>query len=188
MEEHIEKPTGAEPAEESAPTAPNPQNLLEALAEAREETSEHRETFLSIPGYIEKSGIDLLARYRLLSGPEIEAIARKAMGKQGRRRNFQQGLAAALDTMAMACTGIFFQRPEDDEPQPLTVGGEAIINYGDTKLRRGLKISEDITTARGIILAVFSNNELAVVEHSTRLQRWFGNTNAEVDAEFLGEG
>jgi hypothetical protein len=168
-------------------SAPSPDSLLEALAEARADTAEDRETFIAIPGY-EKAGLELLARYRLLSGPEIEAIGRRALGKQGRRRTFQQGLVAACDTMAAACTGIFFQRPEDNEPQQLTVGGEPIINYGDPKLKQALKIGDDVNTTRGVILSVFCDNELAVVNHSTRLQMWFGDTNSQVDADFLGEG
>lgn len=183
MEEHHEDELGAG----LHGSAPMSQNLLEALAEAREETAEGRETFITIPGY-EKSGIELLAQYRLLSGPEIEAIARKATGKQRSRRNFQMGLAAACDTMAAACTGIYFQRPEDDVPQPLTVGGEPVINFGDPKLKQGLKIPEEVNTTRGVILSVFCDNELAVVNHSAKLQMWFGNTNSDVDLEFLGEG
>lgn len=181
MEEHHEE----QGAGHSSALASS-ESLLESLAAAREETAEDRETFIAIPGY-EKAGLELLARYRLLSGPEIEGIARKAMGKN-RRRSFAQGLAAACDTMAAACTGIYFQRPEDDEPQPLTVGGQHIVNYGDPKLKQALKIGDDVTTARGVILSTFCDNELAVVEHSTKLQRWFGNTNSELDADFLGEG
>jgi len=182
MEEQPQKPVGADPEEEAAPMTPN---LLESLAEAREESAEHRETFITIPGY-DKAGVELLARYRLLSGNEIESIAKKALGGKRARRSFQQGLAAALDTMAAACTGIFVQKPEDVEPVPLTVGGEPILNYGDPKLKDALKITAD--TARGVIVGVFCDNELAIMNHSARLQMWFGNTNSEMDIEFLGEG
>lgn len=181
-EQQIQKPTGA-----GDDSAPDVQNLLESLAEAREESAEDRETFITIPGY-EKSGIELLARYRLLSGAEIEAISRKAMGGSRRqRRNFQQGLGAALDVMASACIGIYYQRPEDHAPLPLTVGGQPVENYGDPKLKDGLKIPDEVNTARGVIVSVFCDNEIAVVNHSARLQQWFGNTNADVDIDFLGE-
>ena len=51
------------------------QSLLEQLAPARNESAENRETFIKIPGY-EETGIDVLAKYKLLTGPEIEEISK----------------------------------------------------------------------------------------------------------------
>lgn len=161
-------------------------NLLEQLAAVRAETADDHETFITIPGY-ESSGITLMAKYRLLSGQEVERIAKKAMGKN-RKRNFEVGLQAAMDTMAHACVGIYIQRDEDPEPVPLTLGGDPILNYGDPKLKEGLKLTDFANTTRKVIIEVFCNNELAVMNHSIKLQRWFGNTNSELDDEFLGEG
>jgi hypothetical protein len=163
----------------------SPESILDALREARDETATHHETFINIDGY-EKSGIELLARYSLVSGRELEQIGK--WFPQGKRlRTWEVGLAMAMDVMAHACTGIFIRRPEDSEPIPLTVGGEEIVNYGDPKLKTALKLADGLTTTRQIILGVFCDNELSIVGHSAKLQRWFGNTNANVDDDFLGE-
>lgn len=164
-------------------------SLFDQLASAREETAENRETFIVIPGY-ESSGMDLLARYRLVDGPELEEIARRVEGKGKRRQRglWSKNLSAALDTMARACTGIYIQRPTDEEPVPLTVGGEAVSGYGDPNLKTALKIKdESIDTTRKMIVKVFCDNELAISSHSVKLNRWFQNTGLEVDEELLGE-
>ena len=165
------------------------QSLLEQLAAARNESAENRETFIKIPGY-EETGIDVLAKYKLLTGPEIEEISKKLRPKAGgqQRSLWNVNLAAALDTMARACIGIYVQRPTDEEPVPLTVNGEPILHYGDPNLKVALGIDDSVNTTRRVIIAAFCDNELAVSDHSVKLNRWFQNTNRDVDADFLGEG
>lgn len=162
-------------------------SLWDSLSAQREEIAEQRETLIQIQGY---TGVDLYARYRLVEGHRLEKIARKAMGKKGGAKigSWEKNLAAALDTMAEACTGIFYQLEGMEEPKPVTVGGEEILNYGDPKLREGLKINPAVTSVRGVILSLFGNNDLAVSNHAIKLNRWFSNTSAQVDEDFLGEG
>jgi hypothetical protein len=161
-------------------------SLLEDLATQRAESATDRATFILIPGY---NGIDLLARYRLVEGHELEAIARRIQGK-GRRGGgglWAKNMAAALDTMATACTGIFYQRDTDPAPQQLTVGGEPVENFGDPKLCEGLKILPMPDSVRKIITLVFKGNDIAISNHAMKLNRWFADTNSEVDDDFMGE-
>jgi hypothetical protein len=163
------------------------QSLWGNLAQQREEISQQRETLIQIPGY---TGIDVYARYRLLTGDELEKIARRTMGKKSGAKlsTWERNLTAALDTMADACSGIFYQLAGMDSPKPVTVNGSPVLNYGDPKLQEGLKIPSEVKTTRGVILSMFGNNDLAVSAHAVKLNRWFSDTNRDVDDEFLGEG
>lgn len=164
------------------------QSLWDQLAQAREESAQARETFIAIPGY---KGIDLLARYRLLEGHEIEKIARRSMGKKKQRQAgsmWDRNLSAAMDTMAEACTGIYYQREGDEEPQALAFGDEPIFGFGDPGLVTGLRLDPSLDTVRKVILAMFGGNDLAISDHAIRLNRWFTDTNIDVDEDFLGEG
>lgn len=161
--------------------------LFQQLATQRESTASRRETFITIPGY-EGSGIELLAQYKLLDGPTLERIGTKNnLGATRKRGLWASNMNAALDVLNTACTGIYFQRETDEKPLPLTVGLQAISGYGDPNLKTALGIDPSIDTARKVIIAVFCDNELAVSNHSIKLQRWFVDANANVDAEFLGE-
>lgn len=172
------------------PDGSDSRNLLDQLAEKRREASENRETLIAIPGY-EDSGITLYAKYRLLTGPELERIAKAQERGKGKQRGlWTRSLSAACAVMSSACVGIFYQTDEMDEPQPLCFpfpDGQEITGFNDPNLASALKI-ERADTARALITGVFCDNELAVSTHSVKLNRWFGNTNVEVDDEFLGEG
>src|SRR5438105_575959 len=119
---------GEEPEEELAATPTDEErSLLDSLRKQREVLAETRETFISIPGY-EDSGLELLARYRLVNGPELEKLDRKTETREKRRgragSRWATNLGGALDTMALACNGVFIQGEGDETPRPLTVGGE----------------------------------------------------------------
>jgi len=161
-------------------------SLWDQLAEAREEIAKERETFILIPGY---KGLDMYARYRLIEGKELEGIARKMSSKEGRRGGhlWEKNLNAAMDTMALACTGIFYQTDDDKEPQPLTIGGEPVLNYGDPKLPMGLKMDPSINSARKVIFQMFGGKDLVISDHAMKLNRFFTGANLEVDDEFMGE-
>lgn len=165
------------------------QSLLEQIAAQRAEIAADRTTFLLIPGYV---GLDILAQYRLPEGKELEPIAKRSRGNRRGGQSgslWQRNLAVAMDTMALACTGIYYQRDEDKQPKPLTVGGEAIVNFGDPRIAQAFKLSSDEAgSVRRTIVAVFKGNDIAVSDHAMQLNSWFTGQNSDLNDEmFTGE-
>ena len=160
-----------------------PDSLFEQLRQAREATAEDTDMFLAIPGYKEK-GIHLYAKYQLLDGTALARIGRKVQHIKDR---WQRNLLAATDTIVASCTGMYVDLEEEGNEEgytQLTADGTPINGYSD---ELAAKMNIQSNSARGVVFGMFAGNELAVVQHSMRLQRWMGNTNLSVDEDFPGE-
>lgn len=158
------------------------QSIFDALTADRDEMANTREALISIPGYGRDGKPALLAKYKLLEGPEVVRLSRLAA--KGQRDLFQQNLMAAIALMIRACIGIYVQRPGDKEPIPLTLGGIPIEGF-DHRLGTAMRCEDDDPAL--IVLHVFGGNDIGLVNHAMRLNTWFGNTNADVNEAFLGE-
>lgn len=156
-----------------------PDNLLEQLAAKRREISEIKETFIPIPGYDREPPM-LLAKYRLLDGPEIARIGNKI--RRETKNNWDRQVHGAIDTFIAACVGIFVDKGDGEPPVPLTLNGEEITGYTEA-FASALQFEAE--TARGIVLGVFAHNEIAISQHSFLLNRWFSDTSIDVTKEFL---
>lgn len=175
----MEEPVQLVPLEEE------PENVLEALAAKRVELEKNKETFIPIPGY-DRSPPILMARYRLLSGPDFEGIAQRVQ-KQFRDR-WERSLYAAIDTMLAACSGIFVDTG-DGQPKPLTWKGGQVIAGFNPDLANALGFADKMDegqTHRSVVMALFGGNEVMIGTHSVQLNRWMSNTTVEIDQDFLG--
>lgn len=152
-------------------------NLLDQLRQERRESMENMETLIPVPGY---DNIPLLIQYRMMDGHEMDKIGRKVI-KQTRDR-WTRNLMAAIDTMISAATGVFIE--VGGEVQPLTLNRQPILGY-TPELAEALGFKA--ATAREVVIGTFQNKDMHIANHSMRLQRWFGDSSAAVDEEFLGE-
>jgi hypothetical protein len=158
-----------------------PDNVLDLLKEQREQVRQNTEVTIPLPGYDQEPPI-LLARYRLLEGPELERIASKVERETKPRWN--RVVLSSVDTFIAACTGMYVDINGDGNPVPMTLGGEPIPGYNDDLAQAlGFKTQN----AREVVFGVFASNEMAIVEHNAKLSRWMGNTARRVDQGFLGE-
>ena len=164
---------------------PDEASLLDVLAAQRKELSENRETEISIPGY-ERGGFALFARYRLLSGPELEAIMRRVQKEY--KKQYDRNLYGSVDVFIEACLGFSVEMPDGDR-RPLTYQGAPIIGYNED-LAAALRFEpapNPRERSRSIVFGTFGNNVVAIGQHNLSLGRWMGNTNIEIDEEiFLG--
>lgn len=161
-----------------------PDSLLEQLAAKREEISNKKETFIPIPGYDVDPPL-LLAKYRLLEGPELAGIADKA--RRETKSRWDRGMTAGLDTILMACIGIFVDTG-NGKPVPLTLNGQEITGFNDD-LAVALKFNDKLPEGfvhRDVLYGLFGGNEVAIAEHNFRLNRWFGNTSIDVSQDLFG--
>lgn len=154
-------------------------SLLDSLAAQRDEIASAKEVFIPIPGY-EASGMTLLARYRLMSGDEVEAIGRKVTRQFKKGQRYERNVYATIDMMIAACSGIFVDR--DGEKIQLKHNGNEIDGY-DESLSEALKF--EASSARECVLGVFGNNIIAVQSHSLLLGRWMSDTSTDVMSEML---
>jgi hypothetical protein len=159
-------------------------SLIEQLRADNRELVENPEVFIPIPGYT-RTGLQ--ARYHLPeSGKEIEAITRKVFREH--RDTFSRNLYVSMDIMIRLCAGLYVQPPDSDDPvefDPQLVG--APVQY-DERLAEVLGIDPESVTARGVVRKLFGGNDLAIVAHAEKLDRWLRNTKADLTTDFAGLG
>ena len=161
-----------------------PENLLGQLAEKRRVISETRETHIPVPGYDKEPPL-LLARHRLLDGPEIERIGGRITREHKSR--WERQINAAVEMIIISCTGMFVDVAGDGEIQPLTFHGEPITGF-TRDLAEALQFDdkiEDADRARDVVFGLFANNDAAIAQHNYVLNRWFTDTSVDVTQEFF---
>lgn len=154
-------------------------SLLDALAAQRDEIANVTEVFIPIPGY-EASGMTLMARYRLMSGEDIEQIGRKVLREFKKNQRYERNLYATIDMMVEACTGIFVERSGE---RIQLKNHEVEIEGYDENLAEALKFEGP--NARRCVIGVFGNNIVAIQSHSVLLGRWMADTSTDVLSEML---
>jgi hypothetical protein len=153
--------------------------LFDNLVGRRQELANQRETLIPIPGYEDPQ---LLVQYKLVPGDELNKIGRK---NNKVKDPYMRGLYNAMDVMIRSCSGIFVQNGTGD-PEQLTADGDPVEGFTPAFASK-MKI-EDNGSARNVILGLFNNNDIAIGQHSFRLQRWMGDTSLSVDEDLLLSG
>lgn len=154
-------------------------DVFDRLAAKREELSSDQRALIPVPGYNDPQ---LLIEYKLMTGPELNAIGRK-VGKETKDAWYRQ-LHAAIDVMVAAATGVYVQM-DGSEPKALTIDGEPCTGY-TSSLAQKLRIDAgDPPRVRKVVREIFGNNDVALGNHSFRLQRWMSDTSVNVDEELF---
>lgn len=172
---------------EAASGDDTPKNLVEQLAAKRRLIAETKETFIPITGYDQQPPL-LLARYRLLDGPELNRIGDK-VGREVKSR-WDRQIYSAVDTFVAACIGFYVDKG-DGKPVPMQHAGAEITGY-TVALAEALQYRDEIPdgpdhiVARAVAFGLFANNDAAISEHNFMLNRWFANTSIDVSQGLLG--
>ena len=161
--------------------ANGPQSLMEQLRAKRQEVADTKDIKIPIPMY---EDLGLQAQYRLMDRPEVEAIGKKNRNTTKDRGQFQMNVLC--DVIINACEGFYVQ--QGGETIPLTDGddGPHITRWDELAMFCGAS-RDQASSGRAALYFMFGGNEFAIGNHGITLNRWFGNTGAEVDADFLGE-
>jgi len=147
------------------------QQELNDLAEAKD-------VYIPVAGY-EKSG--LATKYRMPeNGKELNAIAEKV--EKANKDRFYRNLWTVTDTMIALCEGLYV-KPEDVEEYVMLDPQESgePVRY-DGRLAELIGLPTD-TRAREIVRKLFGHNDQAIFIHGEKLNRWLGNTQADLQAE-----
>jgi len=163
-----------------------PKSFMDRMRRQRKAVADEEFHDLDLPGY---HG-ELFCRYRLLDSTELNEINRKVRARI-RNRN-EQILAITLDNLIEACDEIWAR--DNGREMPLREH-EDFQGNRDMPVKYDLAFAQflnfaselgDSPSARGVLLAVFGGNDIAVQAHGAQLARWMMKMGTEVD-ELLGE-
>jgi len=162
-------------------------SILDTFKQELQELESAEDVYIPVKGY-EQTGLQI--KYRMPeSGAQLERIGRTVT------RNFKtpydRNLYIAIDTMLYLCEGLYVQPEGVDEPVMLDPEETGSPCNFDEYLARimGMETNGQAPTGRAVLRRLFGNNELAIITHSERLNRWLANTKADLNAEIwqLGE-
>lgn len=153
-------------------------SIKDQLVEDRKKSLAATVCYIDVPGYSGR----LVASYRMMDGKELEVI-----GKRVERQASDQAeklVWGSADILIAACAG-FYLRGDDDKLYPL-LADDNPVKY-DENLASFLEYQAG--TAREIVVGLFTNNDMALVQHQVRYTRWMADPSKDPNAEgdLLGE-
>jgi hypothetical protein len=173
-----------ESANGDAPSPFSEASIADLLQADMAELAATKEVFIPIKGY-ERSGIQ--ACYHLpAKGKELNDIGRKV--EREFKDNYSRNLAIAIDTMIHLCSGIYCQPEGVPEPVMLDPDNTGAPVGFDQDLAKLMGIEGETQSARQVVRRLFNNNDLAIISHAEKLQRWLQNTKADVSLEIWQQG
>lgn len=182
MLENDHKPVEFE--DQEAPTPFTEPSLVDLIKQDLKELSEAEDVFIPVKGY-ERTG--LRVKYHMPeSGKELDNIARKVMREQ--KDTYSRNLYTAIDTMIYLCDGLYVQPADVDEPvelDPQLTGSPVTF---DETLAMIVGLDSENPTARQVVRKLFGNNEMAIIAHAEKLNRWLMDTKADLSVELWQMG
>lgn len=175
--------TNGAPSDDVAPFGEA--SVMDLLKADYEELSESRETFIQVKGY-ERAGLQIL--YHLPeNGKELDGIARKVQREF--KDSYSRNLNTAIDTMIYLCSGLYVQPTGIEKPVTLDPDHDEVPVQFDEKLAELLGFEGQVTSARQVVRKLFANNDMMIIAHAEKLNRWLQNTKADLSLEVwqLGE-
>ena len=167
-----------------APTQFSEVSIVDLLQADMQELAETKEAYIPVKGY-ERVGLQVC--YHLPDrGKELDQIARKVQREV--KDNYNRNITIAIDTMIHLCSGLYVQPAGVTERVMLDLDhtGEPVMF--DEKLAEMLGIESQVSTAREVVRKLFGNNEMMIISHAEKLNRWLQNTKADLSLEIWQQG
>lgn len=163
-------------------------SIFDLLKQEAQELADNKEVDIPVKGY---EGTNLMIRYHLPeSAKELDDIARRVSKDQ--KDPFYRNLYTVIDTMIWLCSGLFVQ-PEG-VPEPVMLDPEQTGHpvHFDVRLAGLIGMLESANgsepTARNVVRKLFGGNDLAIISHAEKLNRWLQNTKADLSLEIWQVG
>ena len=163
-------------------------SVLDTFRHELQELTEAEDVLIPVKGY-EATGLQI--KYRMPeSGSQLERIGREVSRRY--KTPYERNLNTAMEMMIYLCEGLYVQPEGVEEPVPLDLDHTGTPVRFDERLAGliGLESQDgQQLSSKTILKKLFGNNELAIITHAERLQRWLQNTKADLSAEIwqLGE-
>jgi len=183
----IEPDDDAAPVEGFSEHPASPPSYVDLLRKDFDELQAADTVYIKVPGY-ESSGLQV--KYHSPdSGAELNDIARKVQREE--KDVYARNIKVAMDTMIYLCDGLYVQPIDVDEPVMLDVQEVGEPVRFDYRLCESLNWPLDLTS-RGIVRKLFDGNDMALLSHAEKLNRWLMDRKANLDLELwqtiVGEG
>lgn len=155
-------------------------SLVDLFQQELQEVTETVTVFIKIAS-LERIGAAVKYRF-----PENSKVLQQIAEKVMRQTKDEAGrnLYIAMDTMIALCDGIYV-KPEgmndyvELDPQKLGYP----VKF-DERLASIVKLPDpESATARQVLRRVFGNNDMEILDHAERLNRWLKNKKADVESE-----
>lgn len=161
-------------------------SLVDTFKSELDELASNKEVFIPVKGY-ERTGLQI--KYHLPEhGKELDMLGRKVQREA--QDNYTRNLLISIDTMIYLCSGIYVQPPDVEAPVMLDPENTGSPAGFDDRLAELMGMDPGSPhTARNVVKRLFGGNEMMLLAHAERLQRWLQNTKADLNAELwqLGE-
>lgn len=157
-------------------------SLLDQFRSDLQELEAIQDVLIPVKGY---GRTNISIKYRLPdSGKELDMIARKV--ERQTKDRFQRTLEIAMDTMIHLCIGIYVN-PNSELPEPVELDpnrtGSACL-FDDTLAEMMSMENPKTVPARSVLKRLFGGQDLAIMEHAGKLNRWLMDTKADLEVEF----
>ena len=167
-------------AETKIITPGTPVSFVDIIQSELQELQESKEVYIAVKGY-ERSGLHV--KYSLpRDGKMLDDISRKVMREF--KDAYNRNLHISVDTMIRLCEGLYVQHPEAGEEyvelDPENMGEPVQF---DSRLANIVSNGSQINSSRQVVFALFGGNDLMVLSHAEKLNRWLMNTKADVETE-----
>jgi len=154
-------------------------SIMDLLQQDLQEIADTKEVYIRLKGY-ERSGIQI--KYHLPhKGRELSDIARKV--EREHKDAYSRNINIAIDTMIHLCSGVYCQPEGVLEPVMLDPGDTGEPCMFDGRLAQLMGIDDEVASARQVVRRLFGDNDMAIIAHAEKLQRWLANTKADVTLE-----
>jgi hypothetical protein len=174
------EPAEPEPELGGSGAAPaQPANVLDVLRRQRAKLADEHTLDLVVPGWNGLLGLRLGPVTNREIGAMLDRVKRGSTAEQ---------LGTALDTLAAACRCALFRARAGDPFEPITVDGVELAL--EPRLAEGLELGEGITTARGVLVALYAGAnapDVALLAANNDYSEWARQADADIDEEHLGE-
>ena len=157
------------------------ESIFENLRDKRTELGKNQTIILTIPGYDNEPPV-LMAKYRLMTGKELDDIANR-VSRETKDRSQRQTLAA-VDTFITCCEGIYYDMMDGEGPIPFPSLNDMPVMGFNQDLADALQFPAE--TSRQVVFGIFADNDIAIMQHNVRLGMWMSNTSRKMDEDFLG--
>jgi hypothetical protein len=185
---HVERPDQDTPVrgfDNGDPRSPfSEASIVDLLKEDLKELGETKEAYIPVKGF-GRAGLQIC--YHLPDrGKELDDLARKVQREM--KDSYSRNLYIAIDTMIHLCSGIYVQPEGVEQPVMLDPENTGYPCLFDERLAELLGMEGEVSSARQVLRKLFGGNEMAIIAHAEKLNRWLQNTKADLSLEIWQVG
>lgn len=160
-------------------------SLVGKLRARRDDRLEQREIDLSVPGWDGSEGYGLVVRYHAIRWAELGPLVHRQLNAK-RGQQAKEDLRTACDALIRACTDVRISLPNGAGTTALDESDDAAPCRFDERTCALLELARP-ASAREALLAVYRDNDVAVVAAFGEYQEWLGAAQSEETERALGE-